>query len=71
MFSPVGVTKYELLNILNEIYDLSLKITPVEADSSCDRTLSSIHDLSALLCPEPIREQVVDMREIFAKTDRP
>jgi len=70
VFSPGRVSKYELLGILNDIYDLSLKITPVEADSPCDRTLSSIHDLSTLLCQEPIREQVVEMKEIFARARR-
>ncbi len=70
IFSPGQVTKHELLSILSDVYGLSLRVNLVEADSPCDRTLSSIHDLSERLCTETVREQVLAMKEIFAKTQR-
>ena len=40
------VTKYELVSIINEIYNLNIDITKVEAAEKIDRTLSSIHVLN-------------------------
>jgi len=52
VYSPASVSKYEILNMINEIYDLNLTVLPVEAkditgsaiNGILDRTLASIHN---------------------------
>jgi dTDP-4-dehydrorhamnose reductase len=65
VFSPDIVSKAELLEILNDIYDLQLQIRPVKAENDCDRTLSSVYDLSSQVCREPIKNQVQEMKMFF------
>lgn len=66
IFSPDIVSKAELLEIMNEIYELKLKITPVNVEPSCNRSLSSIYDLSSKVCKEHLREQVQEMKSFFS-----
>ena len=63
--SPNTVDKYELLQILDKGYQLDLEITPVEANSFCDRSLTSNKDLSSIVCRKTIEEQVFEMKEFF------
>lgn len=63
--SPNTVTKYELLKIFNRVYDLQLKIKPVEAKEYCDRSLRSVKRLSNNLVNKTITEQLKEMREFF------
>lgn len=65
IYSPNKVSKFELLNYINEIYTLDLKIVPIEASEYCDRTLSSIYSLSKELVQIPIYDQIKSMREFF------
>lgn len=43
IFSPTSVTKYQLLLIINEIYELNIKISKISS-GKCDKTLSSIFE---------------------------
>lgn len=43
IFSPVTVTKYELVKIIAEIYDLNIQIIPSIAKDYCNRSLKSIY----------------------------
>jgi len=63
--SPNTVSKYELLKIFNEVYDLKLNINPVEAKESIDRSLSSIYDMSIKLCVKLLEQQVREMKVFF------
>jgi len=63
--SPDSVSKYELMQIFNEVYGLQLQITPHEADLSVDRSLASIFTLSKDLASKPIRQQVREMRTFW------
>ena len=49
VFSPSSVSKYELVGLINDRYDLGITINPVEADTSIDRTLATVKDLNAKL----------------------
>lgn len=69
IYSPNTVNKYELLNIFNDVYDLKLKINPVEAKESIDRSLSSIYDLSIKLCGKPLEQQVREMKVFFQSVE--
>ena len=66
VYSPAVVTKFELLDLINQVYGLNLTIRPVEAPSACDRSLASRHDLSRRLCVKSLRQQLDDMRQFFA-----
>jgi len=69
IYSPNTVSKYELLNIFNEVYDLKLKINPVEAKESIDRSLASIYILSQKFVVKPLKQQIFEMKEYFHKME--
>ena len=64
--SPAPVTKAELLKIISDVYGLALTIVPKEAPQSCDRSLQSIHSLSAKTVTLSISDQVQQMKEFFS-----
>lgn len=61
------VDKYELLKIFSEAYNLELSVNPVEAEVSCDRSMTSISELSSYVCTKTIKQQVTEMKEFFEK----
>jgi dTDP-4-dehydrorhamnose reductase len=63
--SPNFVTKYELLKILNEIFNLNLQITPIETEVPRDMTLNSIYDLSRRFVVKDIEQQVRELKVFF------
>ena len=63
--SPDYVTKLELLQIFNDVYDLNLTINPKKADKAVDRRLTSVCDLSEKVSDLTISEQVKEMKEFF------
>ncbi len=65
VYSPDAVTKYELLKIFNEVFELVLNITPVAAAEKCDRSLSSIYDLSAKIATKSVETQMKDLKKFF------
>ncbi|MFZ6031800.1 MAG: dTDP-4-dehydrorhamnose reductase family protein [Melioribacter sp.] len=68
IFSPDTVNKYELLKIFNEVYNLNLKINPVNAESAVDRSLDSVYGLSGIVSVKPLRRQIEEMKEFFELT---
>ena len=67
VFSPNFVTKFELLKIFNEVYNLELKIQPKEAEIAVDRRLASKYDLSEKVSKTEISRQVEEMKKFFEK----
>jgi dTDP-4-dehydrorhamnose reductase len=65
LHSPNIVTKYELLQIFNEVYKLSLSIKSAEASVVCDRSLSSEYELSKQIAVKNIQQQVGEMKIFF------
>lgn len=59
-FSNV-VNKYELLQLINKRYALNLKINPMDAVESIDRTLSTCKDLMSRLEIVPLEQQIMEM----------
>ncbi len=57
IFSPRSVSKYELVSLINEIYDLGIKVNPIST-TRVDKTLSSVYDLE--LIPD-IAEQILEL----------
>jgi len=66
MHSPRAVNKYELVSHIAEVYGVRAQIKPVDAPEFCDRTLSSIHTLSADVCTMEIPEQIAKSKEFFS-----
>ena len=71
LHSPNSVSKKELLEQLDEVYELHLTIQPAEAPQFCDRTLSSIYSLSQHLCTKTIQMQLYEMKEFFEMSTTP
>ena len=44
VYSPNIVSKYELIKIINDIYDLNININEIKTDKNCFRNLSSIYE---------------------------
>lgn len=64
IFSPNILTKYELVKTISDVYDLNIKIDPVEAPSKCDRSLSTLYDNNNFNIP-PINIQIEEQRNYF------
>ena len=44
IYSPNTVSKYELVDMINRIYELEININKIETDENCFRNLSSIYN---------------------------
>lgn len=66
--SAIPVTKYELLEIINNTYKLNLKIHKSDSLTPIDRSLSSIYGLSKHLVTKTIKQQVEEMHSFFRMT---
>lgn len=45
VYSHETYTKYDLVKLIGDIYDLGLTVSPVMTEISCDRSLSTVYDL--------------------------
>jgi dTDP-4-dehydrorhamnose reductase len=62
IFSNI-VTKKELVEIISNVYELNINVTPKETDVMCDRSLSSIYSDYEKLNNLSIEEQIIEMKE--------
>lgn len=60
IFSPNTVSKFELCQYINEVYDLDINIEEFFLPDKVDRTLSSIYE--NIFEIESIKKQVIDMK---------
>lgn len=61
VFSPRPVTKFELLQRIDQRYDLHMNIVPTEASVAVNRTLASVHEFNNLLHLPNLEEQIKEM----------
>jgi len=61
LHSPSKVSKFELLSMINNRYNLNLSISPVEANEKCERSLSSRFDLCRKLQIPEIKDQILEL----------
>jgi dTDP-4-dehydrorhamnose reductase len=66
--SPEVVTKFELVQLMSDVYGLDLRINPQEAAEASDRSLASVHSLSGRVATKSIRTQLEEMKQFFAQT---
>lgn len=60
------VTKYELLNMINDVYNLHLDIKPVESGNPIDRSLIlSDNWIRNEYTPKPLIEQLEELKDFF------
>lgn len=59
--SPDVVSKYELVEIISDVYSLGIELVPFETEKSCDRSLTTIHNGINFGIPL-IREQVEELK---------
>ena len=56
------INKYDLVKIINSVFDLRIKVNPVAAPINCNRMLSSVYDMGF---KQPIIiEQILELKEI-------
>lgn len=55
------INKYQLVSYINDIYDLNIKINPMNDVNSIDRSLSSNYSIENWNIPK-IHQQILDMR---------
>lgn len=58
------ITKYELLCIINDIYNLNIKINPIKSNKKCDRRLDGIQVNKSL------EKQIIEMWEFDILNER-
>lgn len=61
IYSPNKISKYELVSMLSDIYDLGITVNKYKAPEDCDRALSSERSSIALTLPS-IYQQIEDMK---------
>jgi dTDP-4-dehydrorhamnose reductase len=65
VFSPDIVSKYELVSMINEVYDLNITINKKSTDNHCYRNLSTSGDR---LINKPLYDQILELRDFNLKT---
>lgn len=65
VFSDEIVSKFELLSMINQIYDLGITINRFETPQSCNRSLSSEKDLCKRVVKISLRTQIEQMKKFF------
>jgi dTDP-4-dehydrorhamnose reductase len=60
VFSPTTVSKYELVNMINDIYNLEITINKKNTATNCYRNLSTSFES---MIDKNLREQIVELKE--------
>lgn len=63
IFTTDSVNKFELVSIINEVYELNIEITPVDNDYSVDRSLSSIY--KPIIENPDLHSQIKESKEFY------
>ena len=65
LYSPDTISKYELVSNFNNVFNLGMTISPVEASEFCDRSLASIYNITAQVSIKPIIQQIHELKDFF------
>lgn len=65
LYSNETVSKYQLACYVNEIYELDIEITPLELETTVNKTLSSIYD--NVVINKSIKEQIMEQKNVDLK----
>lgn len=67
IYSKKVVSKYELVKMINEIYDLGIVVNKFETGSLCDHSLKSEFDLSDRLVKKDLKTQINELNLFFER----
>lgn len=62
--SPDTLSKFELLNLINEIYELNIDVKETETSKKCFRNLSSSYNSPII---KKLKEQIIEMKNFKIK----
>ena len=62
IFSPKSVSKYELVSMINEIYNLNIKINQFHTEK-VDKTLATIYDTNNIFKIPDLNEQINELKK--------
>jgi len=65
VFSKEKISKFKLLKLFNEIFNLNLQIIPYKTEHKCDRSLTSIYSISKRFSLLSIKDQLLQMKEYY------
>lgn len=60
VFSPRSVSKFELISLINEVYNLEIKVNPFETEK-VNKTLTTIYETNGLFNIPDLKEQIVEI----------
>jgi dTDP-4-dehydrorhamnose reductase len=63
IFSPRTVSKYELVSMINDTYELNIIINPFDAELGSDKSISTIHETNNEFNIPDLKEQINEMKE--------
>ncbi len=63
--SPDSLSKFELVNMINNVFGLGVKVIPEENKFFCDRTLSTVYPLNGNISGLNIKEQLIELKSFF------
>jgi len=61
VFTPQNMTKYYLVDQINQVYGLNMSVIPVTAKEACDRTMTSVYEPRTEI--PAIEQQIKEMKE--------
>jgi dTDP-4-dehydrorhamnose reductase len=61
--SPTFVTKYKLVQMINEIYNLNNTVEPIETNNTVNKTLNSIYDVNGTFNIPELDLQIEELRK--------
>lgn len=62
IFSPKNLSKYELIKIINEIYNLNIKINKFKTKENINKTLDTIYDTNSLFNIHDLQLQINELK---------
>jgi dTDP-4-dehydrorhamnose reductase len=63
------IDKFSLILLMNNIWELGIKVSPAKANFPYNRTLRTVHKLNSILKPQPMTKMLEDLTP-FIKMDR-
>lgn len=63
IYSPVPYTKKEIVEMINDTYNLGIRIEEYETEIKCNKTLASSYSLSSELEIPDLREQIIEIHD--------
>lgn len=63
IFSPRTVSKYELVSMINDTYNLQITINPFDAEVGIDKSITTIHETNNEFNIPDLKQQIEEMKQ--------